>query len=138
MQKVVEISYYNIGRIRLQWSRIWEHIGQHFTTAGRSTNEDVAIFAVDSLRQLAVKLIEKGELPNFHFQKECIRLVMFHDVAFVMLRYLVNQWLFNFCFKYFQSFLNFPALDHFSCCLCHAFLTILLISIVYGNLLENK
>ncbi|VDN96225.1 unnamed protein product [Rodentolepis nana] len=73
LQKVVEISYYNIGRIRLQWSRIWEHIGQHFTTAGRSSNEDVAIFAVDSLRQLAVKLIEKGELPNFHFQKECIR-----------------------------------------------------------------
>ncbi|VDL61592.1 unnamed protein product [Hymenolepis diminuta] len=76
LQKVVEISYYNIGRIRLQWSRIWEHIGQHFTTAGRSTNEDVAIFAVDSLRQLAVKLIEKGELPNFHFQKECIRLLI--------------------------------------------------------------
>ncbi|KAH9280655.1 Brefeldin A-inhibited guanine nucleotide-exchange protein 2 [Echinococcus granulosus] len=73
LQKVVEISYYNIGRIRLQWSRIWEHIGQHFTTAGRSANEDVAIFAVDSLRQLVVKLMERGELPNFHFQKECIR-----------------------------------------------------------------
>lgn len=80
LQKVVEISYYNIGRIRLQWSRIWEHIGQHFTTAGRSANEDVAIFAVDSLRQLVVKLIEKGELPNFHFQKECIRLVLWSSL----------------------------------------------------------
>jgi brefeldin A-inhibited guanine nucleotide-exchange protein len=28
--KVVEISYYNMGRIRLQWSRIWEIIGEHF------------------------------------------------------------------------------------------------------------
>lgn len=73
LQKVVEISYYNMGRIRLQWSRVWEHIGQHFTTAGRSSNEDVAVFAVDSLRQLSVKLIEKGELPNFHFQKEFLR-----------------------------------------------------------------
>lgn len=24
LQKIVEISYYNMGRIRLQWSRIWE------------------------------------------------------------------------------------------------------------------
>ncbi|KAL3315565.1 Protein transport protein sec71, partial [Cichlidogyrus casuarinus] len=73
LQKVVEISYYNMGRIRLQWSRIWEHVGAHFTSAGRSHNENVAIFVVDSLRQLSVKLIEKGELPNFHFQKEFLR-----------------------------------------------------------------
>ncbi|VDP82124.1 unnamed protein product [Echinostoma caproni] len=73
LQKVVEISYYNMGRIRLQWSRVWEHIGGHFTAAGQSSNEDVAEFVVDSLRQLSVKLIEKGELPNFHFQKEFLR-----------------------------------------------------------------
>lgn len=24
LQKIVEISYYNMGRIRLQWARIWE------------------------------------------------------------------------------------------------------------------
>lgn len=30
LQKIVEISYYNMGRIRLQWSRIWEVIGDHF------------------------------------------------------------------------------------------------------------
>jgi len=24
LQKIVEISYYNMGRIRLQWSRIWQ------------------------------------------------------------------------------------------------------------------
>ena len=30
LQKIVEISYYNMGRIRLQWSRIWQHIGDHF------------------------------------------------------------------------------------------------------------
>ena len=29
LQKIVEISYYNMGRIRLQWSRIWEVIGDH-------------------------------------------------------------------------------------------------------------
>ena len=30
LQKIVEISYYNMGRIRLQWSRIWEVLGEHF------------------------------------------------------------------------------------------------------------
>ena len=28
LQKIVEISYYNMGRIRLQWSRIWEVLGK--------------------------------------------------------------------------------------------------------------
>ena len=32
LQKIVEISYYNMGRIRLQWSRIWKTIGDHFNT----------------------------------------------------------------------------------------------------------
>jgi len=30
LQKIVEISYYNMGRIRLQWTRIWNVIGEHF------------------------------------------------------------------------------------------------------------
>ncbi|KAJ8267917.1 hypothetical protein COCON_G00130890 [Conger conger] len=73
LQKIVEISYYNMGRIRLQWSRIWEVIGDHFNKAGCNPNEDVAIFAVDSLRQLSMKFLEKGELANFRFQKDFLR-----------------------------------------------------------------
>uniref|UniRef100_A0A8D0CEQ4 ARF guanine nucleotide exchange factor 1 n=1 Tax=Scleropages formosus TaxID=113540 RepID=A0A8D0CEQ4_SCLFO len=73
LQKIVEISYYNMGRIRLQWSRIWEVIGDHFNKVGCNTNEDVAIFAVDSLRQLSMKFLEKGELANFRFQKDFLR-----------------------------------------------------------------
>jgi brefeldin A-inhibited guanine nucleotide-exchange protein len=30
LQKIVEISYYNMGRIRLQWTRIWNVLGEHF------------------------------------------------------------------------------------------------------------
>jgi len=33
----------------------------------------VAIFAVDSLRQLSMKFLEKGELANFRFQKDFLR-----------------------------------------------------------------
>lgn len=73
LQKLVEISYYNMDRIRLQWSRIWSILGEHFNRVGCQQNEEVAIFAIDSLRQLAMKFIEKGEFSNFHFQKDFLR-----------------------------------------------------------------
>uniref|UniRef100_A0A6I8RJ48 ADP ribosylation factor guanine nucleotide exchange factor 2 n=1 Tax=Xenopus tropicalis TaxID=8364 RepID=A0A6I8RJ48_XENTR len=73
LQKIVEISYYNMNRIRLQWSRIWQVIGDHFNKVGCNPNEDVAIFAVDSLRQLSMKFLEKDELANFRFQKDFLR-----------------------------------------------------------------
>lgn len=40
LQKIVEISYYNMGRIRLQWSRIWEVIGDHFNKVGEERDEN--------------------------------------------------------------------------------------------------
>ncbi len=30
LKMIVEISYYNMGRIRLQWTRIWNILGEHF------------------------------------------------------------------------------------------------------------
>lgn len=41
LQKIVEISYYNMGRIRLQWSRIWEVIGDHFNKVGEEHDENL-------------------------------------------------------------------------------------------------
>ncbi|CAH0546224.1 unnamed protein product [Brassicogethes aeneus] len=73
LQKIVEISYYNMGRIRLQWSRIWQVLGEHFNAVGSNPNEDICFFAVDSLRQLSMKFIEKGEFSNFRFQKDFLR-----------------------------------------------------------------
>ncbi|KAK3733623.1 hypothetical protein RRG08_063293, partial [Elysia crispata] len=73
LQKIVEISYYNMGRIRLQWSRIWHYLCEHFNKVGCNPNEDIAFFAVDSLRQLSMKFIEKGEFANFRFQKDFLR-----------------------------------------------------------------
>ncbi|GFY62356.1 brefeldin A-inhibited guanine nucleotide-exchange protein 1 [Trichonephila inaurata madagascariensis] len=73
LKKFREISYYNMGRIRLQWSRIWQHLGEHFNKVGCSPIEDVAFFAVDSLRQLSMKFIQMGEFSNFRFQKDFLR-----------------------------------------------------------------
>jgi len=30
LQKLVEISYYNMNRIRLEWSNLWDILGEHF------------------------------------------------------------------------------------------------------------
>lgn len=73
LQKIVEISYYNMGRIRLQWSRIWQVLGDYFNSVGSNANEEIAFFALDSLRQLSMKFIEKGEFSNFRFQKDFLR-----------------------------------------------------------------
>ncbi|CAD5111922.1 DgyrCDS1182 [Dimorphilus gyrociliatus] len=73
LTKLVEISYYNMGRIRLQWSRMWKVLGDHFNKVGCNPNEEISFFAIDSLRQLAMKFIEKGEFANFRFQKDFLR-----------------------------------------------------------------
>ncbi len=41
--------------------------------AGCNANEHVSYFAVDALRQLSTKFLERGELPNFRFQKLFLR-----------------------------------------------------------------
>lgn len=48
-------------------------LGEHFNTVGCYLNEDISFFAVDSLRQLSMKFIEKGEFSNFRFQKDFLR-----------------------------------------------------------------
>ncbi|EDQ86494.1 uncharacterized protein MONBRDRAFT_33770 [Monosiga brevicollis MX1] len=73
LTKTVEIAYYNMERIRLEWAHIWAIMGEYFNRVGCMTNEDVAFFAVDSLRQLSIKFLEKGELANYSFQKDFLR-----------------------------------------------------------------
>lgn len=36
LQKLVEISYYNMNRIRLEWSQIWLILGEHFNQVSPS------------------------------------------------------------------------------------------------------
>ena len=48
-------------------------LGAHFNVVGCNESQNVSIFAVDSLKQLSLKFLEKGELQNFHFQKDFLR-----------------------------------------------------------------
>ncbi|XP_073005233.1 brefeldin A-inhibited guanine nucleotide-exchange protein 5 [Typha latifolia] len=73
LQKLVEISYYNMARIRLVWARIWSVLAQHFITAGSHHEEKVAMYAIDSLRQLGMKYLERAELNKFTFQNDILK-----------------------------------------------------------------
>ncbi|KAI5079490.1 hypothetical protein GOP47_0004969 [Adiantum capillus-veneris] len=73
LTKIVEIAHYNMNRIRLVWSSIWHVLSEFFISVGCSENLSIAIFAMDSLRQLAMKFLEREELANYNFQNEFMK-----------------------------------------------------------------
>ncbi|KAI3428991.1 SEC7 domain-containing protein [Psidium guajava] len=73
LTKIVEIAHYNMNRIRLVWSSIWHVLSEFFVTIGCSENLSIAIFAMDSLRQLSMKFLDREELANYNFQNEFMK-----------------------------------------------------------------
>ena len=74
LQRLVEVADYNMDvRPRLVWVQIWEILGQFFAKAGCNRNSMVSVFAIDSLKQLSTKFLEKPELAEFHFQRMFLR-----------------------------------------------------------------
>ncbi|KAG5438323.1 hypothetical protein PCANB_002811 [Pneumocystis canis] len=73
LQKLVEISYYNMARIRMEWSNLWIILGKHFNKVGCLQNIAVVFFALDSLRQLAMRFFDTKELSYFKFQKDFLK-----------------------------------------------------------------
>ncbi|KAF2817187.1 protein transport protein sec72 [Mytilinidion resinicola] len=73
LQKLVEISGYNMTRVRFEWTNIWQILGAHFNDVGCHTNTNVVFFALNSLRQLSMRFMEIEELPGFKFQKDFLK-----------------------------------------------------------------
>ncbi|KAL9673376.1 hypothetical protein QQ045_029632 [Rhodiola kirilowii] len=73
LQKLVEISYYNMARIRMVWARIWSVLANHFISAGSHPDEKISMYAIDSLRQLGMKYLERAELASFTFQNDILK-----------------------------------------------------------------
>ncbi|KAL9094225.1 MAG: hypothetical protein Q9165_003365 [Trypethelium subeluteriae] len=73
LQKIVEISSYNMTRVRMEWTKIWQVLGEHFNQVGCHSNTSVVVFALNSLRQLSMKFMEIEELPGFKFQKDFLK-----------------------------------------------------------------
>lgn len=69
-QKIVDITYHNMNRIRIEWTNMWNILGPHFNKFGTHKDKEISSFVLDSLRQLSIKFLEKNELQLFQFQKE--------------------------------------------------------------------
>lgn len=64
----------NVNDIIFQvWARIWSVLANHFITAGSHHDEKIAMYAIDSLRQLGMKYLERAELTNFTFQNDILK-----------------------------------------------------------------
>lgn len=48
-------------------------LANHFIFAGSHPDERVAMYAIDSLRQLGMKYLERAELANFTFQNDILK-----------------------------------------------------------------
>lgn len=55
------------------WARIWSVLANHFISAGSHPDEKIAMYAIDSLRQLGMKYLERAELANFTFQNDILK-----------------------------------------------------------------
>lgn len=73
LQKIVDICYYNMTRIRVEWSQLWAAMGEIFNYVGCHSNSNVVIFAIDSLRQLSMRFFDIDELSHFKFQQQFLR-----------------------------------------------------------------
>ncbi|KAF9913913.1 Protein transport protein sec71 [Lobosporangium transversale] len=73
LQRIVEIADYNMVRIRFEWTQIWRILQSYFNAVGCSANSTVSTFAIDSLRQLAMKFLARDELAHFNTQNELLR-----------------------------------------------------------------
>lgn len=85
LQKLVEVADFNMGsRPRIAWANIWNLLAQHFMAVGVNDNYALAMFAVDSLKQLSIKFLQKEELSNFNFQRVFLKpfeIIMTHCKA---------------------------------------------------------
>ncbi|ETV71031.1 hypothetical protein H257_13748 [Aphanomyces astaci] len=70
LQKLVEVADMNMHvRSRVVWASMWSVLSRHFTTIGCHDNLGIAMYAIDSLKQLSMKFLEKDELRDFNFQR---------------------------------------------------------------------
>lgn len=74
LQKLVEVADYNMNvRPRLVWAQVWEAMAAYFAKIACHENAMVSVFAIDSLKQLSYKFLEKPELSEFNFQRTFLK-----------------------------------------------------------------
>jgi brefeldin A-inhibited guanine nucleotide-exchange protein len=74
LEKLVEVTHYNMdSRPRLVFYDIWTLISGHLTSTALHSNAAVAMYAVDSFRQLSTQFLQREELGGFEFQRKFLK-----------------------------------------------------------------
>ncbi|CDR38317.1 CYFA0S02e00232g1_1 [Cyberlindnera fabianii] len=74
LQKVIDVCHYNMGRIRVEYTNIWNVISEFFQKiTNKDYNLSVLFFALDSLRQLSMRFMDIEELAGFKFQLDFLK-----------------------------------------------------------------
>ena len=85
LQKIIELAYYNMERIRLEMSRIWKVIGAHFNTVRlactctfRNTQFCLLHFLVQCRKFEVIPFVNTQVLLHFHFPFTCRYMYMYY------------------------------------------------------------
>lgn len=73
LQKMIDVCYYNMDRIKVEWTPIWSVMGTAFNKIATNANLAVVFFAIDSLRQLSMRFLDIEELSGFEFQHDFLK-----------------------------------------------------------------
>uniref|UniRef100_A0A7S1YBP5 SEC7 domain-containing protein n=1 Tax=Grammatophora oceanica TaxID=210454 RepID=A0A7S1YBP5_9STRA len=74
LQKIVEVTHYNMdSRPRLVFAEIWATVAAHLTSTSLHSNAAVAMYAVDSFRQLSIQYLHREEGTGFEFQRKFLK-----------------------------------------------------------------
>jgi brefeldin A-inhibited guanine nucleotide-exchange protein len=74
LQKLVEVTHYNMdSRPRLVFADLWTTVASHLTSTALHSNPAVAMYAVDSFRQLSIQYLQRDELGVFEFQRRFLK-----------------------------------------------------------------
>lgn len=55
------------------WANIWVVLSLYFVAAGSHDDEKIAMYAIDSLRQLTHKYLARYELAKFTYQNDILK-----------------------------------------------------------------
>ncbi|GAX26099.1 hypothetical protein FisN_42Hh007 [Fistulifera solaris] len=74
LQKLVEVTHYNMdSRPRLLFAELWNIVADHLTETALHPNPALAMYAVDSFRQMSIQYLQREELEVFEFQKRFLK-----------------------------------------------------------------
>ena len=73
LHRLAECLLLNMARIRLVWRRVWAVAAPHFVAAACHEDVEVALVAVNALRQLVSRLLQRAELEQYQWQGLALR-----------------------------------------------------------------